>query len=227
MAGFSFNQPLTLSGTTLWYKTEKENSEQFQSGCSFILDILDISGLEVIQHQRCDNISWAHSCQIVLKTPFSSHIFLPVHSALWITSELLWFFFCEWCQQVLFRAGFSLIAFYIPKQRPSDIYTTEIFISFKYPMLRKCFTFYCILIRYVSMSIGPTYGYARWVKDISLNRIIFWEMLKSQLMCTNSRHHRASFETWHKLLQQAADVFVMLSQLNVLCPKKTKEIKQV
>lgn len=68
------------------------------------------------------------------------------------------------------------------------------------------------------MSISPTY--ARWVKDISLNKIIFCEMLNSHLMCTDSLHHWSSFEKWHKLLQLAADVLCDALSNKCVAPKK-------
>lgn len=76
------------------------------------------------------------------------------------------------------------------------------------------------------MSISPTYGYAWWVKDISLNKIILSEMLNNHLMRTTSLHHWLSFfETRHKLLQPSVDVCDALS-VKCVVPQNPKEMKQ-
>lgn len=96
MAGLSFYQPFSQNDTTLWY-TRNWKGELGPPPICLALH------LEYSWHlgSRSDptpamwhlqNIWWAHSCQKGLKTPFPSHISLPVNSALWITCDLLRFF---------------------------------------------------------------------------------------------------------------------------------------
>lgn len=177
--------------------TEKGNLDHLRFVWPFILNIIEYWITPAMWHLQ--NIWWAHSCQKGLKTPFPSHISLPVNSALWITCDLLRFFSLDDVTKRLLERLHSDGHLYTKAERPWHLRILNIY-----------------LLSNVLLYVKKRFYILFHIKQVCIY------VYKSNIwICV---HHWSSFfEMQHKLLQPVTNVFVMLCQWNMSCPKKLRK----